>query len=167
MDNKLDRYRKYGKKIYDLCGGAVGYLVPALEHGRIIERTLLRRGSGSIFQRPFAYVGFDMESGTLLYYKHCGLEDFVDTKLYPPNTVIGSAFLTQRTVQEQKEYEEKLWDAYKKIRDFVFAENITSGQKELLQEYKAQWELTVLKDLTFYYESLSPEFFSWMRSKIQ
>lgn len=163
MKNTLDMYRMYGEKIYQLCHGVIGYMIPAEESGKRIERTLIRYSDAGNRRRPFAWAGFDMETGMLLYYKHCSMEDFIDTNMYPADTALGKSYKNERTPKEQIKYEKALWESYESIREFVFLPEISRGHRELVRRFKAQWEMTVLKDLVPYYEALSPEFFAWMK----
>lgn len=162
MKDISNKYLKYGKQLYELTGGIIGYIVPAIEGNRYVERAFLKSSNPGVLSRPFAWVGFDMASGTLLYYKHCISEDFADSEKYPAGTKLKGEFPSPRTAKQQAEYEKQLWESYTAIREFVFKENLSDVQKALVDEYKKQWALTVMKDLIPYYEALSPEFFKWL-----
>jgi len=164
MKDVTKRYLNYGKMLYDMTGGIIGYIVPAAENGKLIERAFLKHSNAKTLSRPFAWVGFDKESGMLLYYKHCMSEDFMDTEKYPPTVRLKGEFSSQRTPAQQAEYESRLWEAYKKIRGFVLRENLTDEQKALVAEYRRIWELAVMTDLIPYYKALSKEFFEWLEN---
>ena len=164
MNDILNRYTEYGEQLYRMTGGVIGCIVPASENGRIVERSLLRSvaSRSKKLRRPFAWVGFDRDSGMMLYYKHCMTEDFVNTEEYPAGTELKGDFSSPRTPEQQAEYESALWECYEKIRDFALDNDLSGEQKELVRRYKKQWELTVMTGLLPYYKALSPEFFEWL-----
>lgn len=162
MDRALKNYEKLADLLTKMTGGVIGYLVPGIDSGRKVERTLIRGRDGMDLRRPFGWAEFEMETGVILFYRHCIVDDFTDTQAYPLSTVMSREFNGDRTAKQQMEYEKKLWECYLKIREFVFEEDPTEEQKALMREYQQLWELTVLKDLAAYYETLSPEFFAWL-----
>lgn len=162
MQNIDNIYRNHGINILKSCNGVVGYLVPCVENGRMVERSFIRYSNPQNKTRPFAWIGIDYLTGVVLYYKHCMAEDFMDTKQYPADSQISGSFLTVRTAKEQEEMDQKLWELYKQVRELVFQDSLSELQKSLVGEYKKQWKLTVLTDLQCYYEALSPEFFQWL-----
>lgn len=162
MNNMDVIYKNHGVNILKSYNGIVGHLIPCMENGRIVERSLVRNSNPNSKTRPFAWIGIDYKTGIFLYYKHCMWEDFMDAKLYPADTRISNRFVCVRTATEQVEMEKKLWKLYKSVREIVFQDEVTEEQKACIREYKQQWELTVLVDLKPYYEALSPEFFRWI-----
>lgn len=166
MSRIFDKYIDYGKKLYDMTGGVTGYIVPAIENGVQVERTFLKFSVPGQLFRPFSWVGFDKKSGTLMYYRHCMMQDFMDTEKYPASTKLKGEFSSPRTPKQQIGYEKELVERYEAIRDFVFEENIPEEQKKLVREFREQWELTVMTDLIPYYEALSPEFFEWLEKSV-
>lgn len=155
-------YQNYAQHIYDAFNGEVDYLLPALENGMMVERSFVSNIDRTCKYRPFAWIGIDSETGEFLYYKHCLCEDFIDTQAYPPESVIKAEYITERTLEEQIEYDKELWRLYSIIREYAFSETLTDEQKEVLRKYREIWEKTVLLDLKPYYEALSPEFFEWL-----
>ena len=162
MKNILEKYRSYGEMFLSICGGAMGYMVPVLENGKKVERTLFRQASAVGHKRPFSWAGFDMETGMLLYYKHCSAEDFADTKTFRPDSEIKSEYVSPRTAAQQIEYERQLWSEYEQIREFALETEVNEQQKAQAAAFGKQWEKTVLKDLVPYYKALAPEFFEWI-----
>lgn len=155
-------YKNYGESVLKTVNGVVGYLIPCIENEKIVERTFIRSANPLNKMRPFAWLELDSETGTLMFYKHCMHEDFVDTEKYPPNSIISNRFTSERSTKEQLECEKALWDLYSSLREFVFNNDLTEDQKVILKEFKEQWNKTVLCDLKTYYEALSPEFFEWI-----
>ncbi len=166
MNNILVFYNKYSTSIRDTFNGTLGYLVPSIENGKMVERTFVDSATASLKRtRPSAYIEIDSETGVLLFYKHCMYEDFVNTEEFPPGTPVSNKFETERTVKEQIEFDKALWELYKDLRTFAFEENLTEDQLKTVREYKEMWNKTVLCDLKQYYEALSPDFFNWLNDK--
>lgn len=78
--------------------------------------------------RPFALVISAMDTGTILILKHCAAEDFVDTTVYPLNTLISNEFPKKMSVKEYKDGMRQLHDAYENLRQIVF-KNRTPAEK--------------------------------------
>lgn len=162
MKDIVKMYKRNAENILRLCNGYVGFLVPKLENGKIVECSFIRSANANIKNRPFAWVGFDPDSGAVLYYKHCSYDDFVCTDKYPPTTTISGEYISERNVDQQELFEKQLFNNYMNLREFVFKEKISEEQREIVRDFRKIWNITVLNDLKPYYEALSPEFFSWL-----
>lgn len=167
MKDIMELSKIYNDLLYKISrGGVLSHFLPEIENGRITERAFIRNQTAGVNRRPYAWIGIDSINDQLLFYKHCALEDFMDTEQFPPNTEFNTIFMTPRSASEQVEKEKALLEKYRTVREFAFASGLNDSQKEDLISFKCMWDDTIISGLQPYYEALSPGFFQWIQCNI-
>lgn len=144
----------------------LSHFVPCRENGLITERAFVQ-ANAAVIERPFAYLGVLPETGELLYYKHCGFEDFVDTAEYPFGMDIDGSFATERDVDSHIAMERDLLDVYGFVREYAFTQSLGEHQKEALDKFNGLFAQAVPKGLLPFYRALSPAFFAWIENGLR
>jgi hypothetical protein len=156
--------------LYD--GDAWSRPVIGRENGRIIDcffaftfcpkdETEISRHDFSIFSAPFANIAVDSVTKELIYY--------VDNKTNPKKFE-NPLNTYSRDFNFSKEERETAFPQYQKayvlVREFAFADEINSEQKEILSRYMKASEIITQTNMKRFYKALSPEFFEWAERKL-
>jgi len=141
---------------------SLSYPMPDVLRGLRVERFFLYpTGSRLMRSRPFGILTVEMESGRLVSYRDCRIEDFMDTEKFPFQEICYE--LPEKvSVRQFKETQNRIHSLYESVREFAFGENLTDDQKALLTEY---WQLllrSVPVSLQPYYQEMGKAFYTWL-----
>ena len=145
----------------------LSHFIPSIENGYMAERAFVISSLPKAPHRPFAYLGVLSETGDILFYKHCAVEDFMETKSYPLDTKVDDQLPADRTVEEQIHMERQLLETYEVVRQFAFRDELTSQQKVALRRFSELFNRVVPSGLMPYYHGLSSDFFRWAQKHLE
>lgn len=111
--------------------------------------------------RPFGLLTVSAETGGVLTYQDCRLEDFVDSGQHPADEKISYALPKKIRVKEFKLEQSLLEKMYEMVRVIAFAESLTEQQQQVLHKYWVVFEKAVPVDLMPYYQAMGQKFFEW------
>ncbi len=115
--------------------------------------------------RPYLKLVTDYETGVLLEFKNAYYSDFVDSKKYPLGKKLSTKVPVAKTVKEQGELLKNLQTLYEEIRPVVFIRNISSEDRNNLENYAKVLADTIPPELLDFCKAAEPQFFDWIESK--
>ncbi len=154
------------KGVHALVNGgySVSQPVPCVENGCRTERVFFYPNTLQTERvRPYAWASVSPEHGRVLSFQTCVIHDFMDTQKYPLDQLVDYSVPIAKTAKEQGELLKQYEAAYEEIRKFAFAEKLDEIQKNQLKIFWQLFSRTIPPGLIPYYESLSPDFFEWMK----
>lgn len=149
-------------------GYSVSQPVPCIEGSFRTERVFFYPSTPKVERvRPFAWAILSSEHASVLSYQHCVINDFMDTRKYPLDLMVNYSVPSAKTAKEQGELLKQYDMAYEAVRTFAFAEKLEEAQKKQLKDFKQLMNRSIPAGLMPYYESLSPDFYQWMKSQTE
>ena len=143
---------------------ALSFPVPCVENGLKTERYFIYRMSFDVMKtRPFAVISILMSDGTILAYRDCRIQDYMDTQSYPFSekiyyTIPDDSISAVGLKRAMAEFDE----LYQQIREFAFRETLSDAEKEAIGKYQAMFDQLVPAALIPYYHGLNEAFFHWI-----
>lgn len=153
-----------------LFGDAVSlsYPIPDITHAIRVERYFLYPAGNTLTRsRPFGTVTVEMETGRLLSFQDCRIQDFMDPEKYPFDQKISYELPRKIGIRQLKTEQSLINKLYESVRCFAFEENLTEEQKELLRKYWALFLSSVPTSLLPYYQKLGKNFYRWGYLNVQ
>ena len=149
-------------------GYSVSQPIPCMEGSYRTERMFFYPSTSKVERvRPYAWASVSSEHGRVLSFQYCAIRDFMDTQKYPLDQIVDYSVPSAKTAKEQGELL-KLYDAaYETVRTFAFAEKTDETQKSQLKDFQQVVSRTIPAGLMPFYESISPDFFKWMKSQTE
>lgn len=142
---------------------AVSYPVPGKINDCIIERFFLFSNQPTAIKgRPYAWFSIDSETGKLLQYCNCKVQDFAEELNTPLNQKIDYSAPMKGNNKELMAAKREFTSVYEQIREFAFLSLLEDAQKKLLSRYKELQDQLISPDAYSYYLLLSKEFYTWM-----
>lgn len=143
---------------------AVSCPVPAMDGGNLTERFFLfPNQAAAVKRRPYAWLALDSESGRLMRYADCAVEDFASGLGVPLDQDIDYSAPGGLPVRELVKLNRRLAALYRELRAFVFSTALSGEQREWMAEYRELLSRLWQPELRRFYEALSPEFFAWLQ----
>lgn len=141
---------------------SLSYPMPDIINGIRVEKFFLFPVSANPRRsRPFGLLTVSAETGGVLTYQDCRLEDFVDSGQHPADEKISYALPKKIRVKEFKLEQSLLEKMYEMVRVIAFAESLTEQQQQVLHKYWVVFEKAVPVDLMPYYQAMGQKFFEW------
>ena len=142
---------------------ALSYPVPGREDGRPVERFFLTSNQpATVRQRPYAWLEVDAETGWLLQYAHCSVQDFASALNTPLTETLDYSAPGGGSYRELLTKKRMFAQLYEEIREFAFTETPDEIQRGKLRQYRELQGQVIGPKVLEYYKVLSPEFFQWM-----
>lgn len=142
---------------------ALSYPVPGRVNGRPVERFFLSPNQpAAVRQRPHAWLEADAETGRLLRYAHCSVEDFASALNAPLTDAVDYGAPAGGSYRELLVKKREFARLYEEIRAFAFTEALDAAQREKLRQYREIQGQVIGPQVLEYYKALSPDFFQWM-----
>lgn len=148
--------------VVNLSIDTLSHPVCGIENGKVVDRFFIYSSQPSINKyRPKAAICFDRDSGAILKYVSCEVEDFASGLNIAVSDCVNYQAPEGVGVAEIIRYSQQLMDAYEELRQFAFVEVVDESQKNCLENYIHLLHKLVNPDLLSFYVELSPEFFKW------
>ena len=116
----------------------------------------------TVWTRPFASAVFEPETGAVLVYRNCYVDDFADSSSYPMTCRVDYAVPFAKTAEEQGELVKRIQELYFVIRLLPWKESLDEKEKRAAGMYRDSFFKAVPKGLLPFYQALSPEFYEWL-----
>ncbi len=137
--------------------------VPGKADGVLVERFFLSGNQPSaVRRRPHAWLEVDMETGQLLRYVHCAVQDFAAALNVPLAGTLDYSAPAGGSYRELLRKKREFARLYGEIRGFAFSEAPDPGQREKVRQYVEMQNQVISPQALVYYQALSPEFFRWL-----
>lgn len=147
-------------------GYSVSQPIPCMESGYRTERMFFYPSTSKAERvRPYAWVSVSSEHGRVLSFQYCAIRDFMDTQKFPLDQIVDYSVPSAKTAKEQGELLKQYDAAYEAVRTYAFTEKPDETQKSQLKDFQQLMNRTIPAGLIPYYESLSPDFFKWMKQQ--
>jgi len=141
---------------------SLSYPMPDTVNGIRVEKFFLYSASPAPQRpRPFGLLTVSMETGSVLAYEDCRLQDFMDTAAHPFDAPVSYALPRKLGVKEFKLQQGLINKLYEAVREMAFSQELTDSQQEILQRYWVMLEAAVPADLLPYYQTMGKNFFDW------
>lgn len=142
---------------------SLSYPVPGKEGDGIVERFFLTSNQpAAVRRRPYAWLQVDTETGRLLQYAHCSVQDFAASLDAPFTDMLDYSAPGGGSYRELLAKKQEFAKVYGEVREFVFADELDSGQQEKVRRYIELRDQVIGSQVLEYYRVLSPEFFAWL-----
>lgn len=164
---KYSEILEKNRGIINALGGnsSISFPVPDLVNGILVEKVFLYPTSPmELRTRPFALVTSAMEDGTILKYENAYVYDFVPTQRHSFEEKISYEIpdSEKKSLREHRLELELLPKLYEEIRTFVFNENLTPEQREILTKYYVIFEKSVPTAQLPFYDGMSENYKKWV-----
>jgi hypothetical protein len=147
-------------------GYSISQPVPCIEGSYRTERVFFYPSTLKIERvRPYAWASVSSEHGRVLSFQYCAINDFMDTQKHPLDQIVDYSVPSAKTAKEQGELLKQYDTAYDAVRTFAFADKLDETQRNQLKSFQQLMSRTIPAGLMPYYESLSPDFFKWMKQQ--
>lgn len=134
---------------------SLSYPMADIENGICIDKFFVYSVScNKMRQRPYALIKAAAQDGSIIFYSHCKLKDFVDTQNYPFADAI-SYDVPIKSIDEFQRSQAELYALYEDVRKAVFEGQANGGKSEFIKQYLEKLERSVPKALLPYYHALS------------
>lgn len=142
---------------------AVSYPVPGKIKDCIVERFFLFSNQPTTIKcRPYAWFSIDSETGKLLQYCNCKVQDFAEELNTSLTQKIDYGAPMKGNNKELMAAKREFTSLYAQIREFVFLPSLEDVQKKILSRYKELQDQLISSEALSYYQLLSKEFYAWM-----
>lgn len=146
----------------------LSYPVPGLENGALVERFFLFPNQPKAMKRrPYAWFTVSPETGKLLQFAHCSIQDFAAPLRAALTEEIDYSAPTGGAYREVLAAKRAFSERYEMVRTFAFAERLSPEQTEQLAQYRRLQDQVINAGVMEYYRLLSPEFYDWMEERLQ
>jgi len=166
--NNIDLRNKKISELKKIIGinFAVSHFVPSLICSQLVDVAFLYPVgiSNTKRTRPFAKLVLDHKTGMLLDYSNSFINDFMDSEKYPMSMKVDYSLSKQISVSEVKLNLDKVAELYDDVCDLFEKSELSDDEKEKVLYFKDCFYKTVPVESLDFYEALSPEFFSWLKS---
>lgn len=137
--------------------------VCGITNGRQVDRFFLYSSQPNIYRsRPYAWFELDSETGKIMKYLSCEVEDFAQKLNIPCGTMMNYQLPENLSVKELLSKTKQLQELYEKIRKFAFQNKLKPEEEILLNKYLEIHKLLTPSEITTFYYQLSPEFYNWI-----
>lgn len=145
---------------------AVSHFVPAVINSQIADVAFLYPIglSDTKKTRPFAKVIFEHKTGMLLEYSNSFINDFMDSEKYPMNMKLDYSLAKLSSASEAKKCFDKVAELYDDVCDLFEKKELSDDEKGRVSIFTDNFYKTIPDETIEFYKSLSPEFFSWLKS---
>lgn len=164
----MRKYADIFSEIKDMVGREFGEQMslscpmPDTVRGVRVERCFLYYVSASLLRtRPVGILMMEMNNSRLLQYQDARIADFMDTQNHPFDQPISYALPEKIGVKQFKAEQAEINELYESIREYVFADELASGQKEQLNRYLELLHRLTPDALMPYYQEIGKNFFAW------
>ena len=142
---------------------ALSYPLPGRKNSRPVELFFLASNQpAAVRQRPHAWLEVDAETGCLLRYAHCSVQDFASELNIPLTGTLDYSAPGGGSYRALLAKKREFARLYGEIREFAFAETLDEVQQGKLRQYRDLQNQVISPQLLEFYKALSPEFFRWM-----
>lgn len=140
----------------------LSYPVPGRAREFIVERFFLFPNlPQSTKPRPYAWFSVDMQSGAMVHFSHCRVEDFAAQLNIPLEMEVDYRPAVGISVREARRKRQEYEDLYAHIREYAFSKELEPEQREQVREYLGLQRDLFQEPLLQFYRMLSPEFYTW------
>lgn len=146
----------------------LSYPLPdVVKGGLLVEHYFIYPSGTSIMAgRPFARITVEMETGLLLFYRDCRIEDFMNTEEHPLTEVISYELPEKVSVKTFKTKQSLIYKLYEDVKTFAFKNELTADEQETLRKYVVLVLTSEPEALVPFYKRLGINFFSWAYESI-
>ncbi len=114
--------------------------------------------------RPYAWMRISAETGALLQYTDCSVQDFVDTAKYPPDRPISN-LIDAVSREEFTQGMDRLNAAYEVLRSaYLTGRSVEAGPQleEAKDRYRTLFFRLIRRGQYPFYMALNPDFYAWL-----
>lgn len=147
---------------------SLSYPVPGVINGALVERFFLfPNHPAALKQRPYAWLTVSSETGRLLQFAHCSVQDFAAPLQAPLTDQIDYSAPAEGGYRKLLALKRAFSEQYEMVRTFAFAGALTPEQREQLSQYRQLQDQVISPGAMEYYRMLSPEFYAWMEEQLK
>lgn len=115
-------------------------------------------------ERPYAWIIVDTQTGKLLSYNSCTLNDFAQSTGIVMNENIDYSVPAGGSFREILMLKQRFCNLYDKVRLFAFKDQLNKEEMETLKEYYNLHKKMFSTNVNILYRALSPDFYMWIEN---